>query len=47
MFCNHHTSAKCCRVHENKGLWVEIIMSKLLPDIAYLVEGRCFIDLGQ
>jgi hypothetical protein len=33
-----------CRVHENKGLWLEIIVSTLLPQIAYLADGRCIID---
>jgi hypothetical protein len=34
MFCNHHNSAESCQVYETKGLWVEIIMFKLLRQIA-------------
>jgi hypothetical protein len=36
MFCNHHSSANSCRVYENKARWLQIAMSKLLPEIAFL-----------
>jgi hypothetical protein len=44
MFCSHHSSVKSCRVYESKGRWLQIIMSKLLPEIAFFAGARCFVD---
>jgi hypothetical protein len=47
MFCNHHSSVGSCQHDENKGLWVQMIISKLLRQIAVLADGRCIIDGGD